>query len=156
MKRWRESAAGSRTSLCTRISSTAVAGLGAQYRISRPRVCHRAEASKPPRPSSDSCLEKRQTITLGEHAVFDPDQLLLDSECPGLRGKQLQRRAIAQRGFGLAQPGRGIRGLSSEDLLGAGRDARNTDSLIGFLRRQQLPGGFASVQCPARRNELVG
>ncbi len=27
-------------------------------------------------------------------------------------------------------------GLSSEDLLGVGRDARNTDSLIGFLRRQ--------------------
>jgi hypothetical protein len=49
-----------------------------------------------------------------------------------------------------------MRGLSSEDLLGAGRDARNTDSLIGFLRGQQLPEGFASVQCPARRNELVG
>jgi hypothetical protein len=35
----------------TRISSTAVAGFGAQYRISLPRVCQRAEASKPPRPS---------------------------------------------------------------------------------------------------------
>jgi hypothetical protein len=68
----------------------------------------------------------------------------------------LQRRPISQRGFWLAQPSRGIRGLSSEDLLGAGRDARNTDSLIGFLRGQQLPGGFASVQGPARRNELVG
>ena len=96
MNRWRESAAGSRIWLCTRISSTAVAGLGAQYRISRPRVCHRAGASKPPRPSSDSCLEKRQTITLGEHTVFDPDQLLFDTECSGLCGKQLQWRAIAQ------------------------------------------------------------
>ena len=38
----------------------------------------------------------------------------------------------------------------------SGRDARNTDSLIGFLRRQQLTGGFASVQGPARRDELVG
>jgi hypothetical protein len=35
-----------------------------------------------PRPSSDSCLENRQTITLGKHAVFDPDQLLLDNEGP--------------------------------------------------------------------------
>jgi hypothetical protein len=127
-----------------------------------PAVCerqvsgHHSEGSScrawrlPPRPSSDSCLEKRQTITLREHAVFDPDQLLLDRECPGLGGKQLQGRAITQRGFGLAQPGRGIRGLSSEDLLGAGRDARNTDSLIGFFRRLQLPGGFAAVQGAAR------
>jgi hypothetical protein len=48
-----------RTWACTRISNTAVAGFGAQYRISRPRVCHRAEASNPPRLSSDSCLENR-------------------------------------------------------------------------------------------------
>ena len=128
-----------RTWACTIISNTAVAAFGAQYRFSRPRVCHRAEASNPPRPSSDSCLENRQTITLGKHAVFDPDQLLLDNECPRLRGKQLQRRPISQRGFWLAQPSRGIRGLSSEDLLGAGRDARNTDSFIGFLRGQQCP-----------------
>jgi hypothetical protein len=109
-------------------------------------VCHRAEASNPPRPSSYSYLENRQTITLGKHAVFDPDQLLLDNEGAGLGGKQLQRRAITQRGFGLAQPGRGIRGLCSEDLLGAGRDARNTDSPIGFLRRKQLPGGCAPLR----------
>ena len=88
--------------------------------------------------------------------MFDPDRLLLDSKRPRLGGKQLQRRAIAQRGFGLSQPGSSVRRLSSEDLLSAGRDARNTDSLIGFLRRQQLPGGFASVQGPARRNELAG
>ena len=37
---------------------------------------------------------------LGKHAVFDPDQLLLDNECPGLRGKQLQRRAIANEDLG--------------------------------------------------------
>ena len=71
-------------------------------------------------------------ITLAKHAVFDRDQLLLDNEGPGLGGKQLQRRAITQRGFGLAQPSRGIRGLSSEDQLGAGRDARDPDIVTDF------------------------
>jgi hypothetical protein len=66
--------------------------------------------------------------------VFDPDQLFLDNEGPGLGGKQLQRRAIAQRGFGLAQPRRGILGFSSEDLLGAGRDARDPDIVTYFSR----------------------
>jgi hypothetical protein len=77
-------------------------------------------------------LENRQTITLAKHAVFDPGQLLLDSAGPGLGGKQLQRRAITQRAFGLAQPSRGIRGSSSEDLLGAGRDARDPD-IVTYL-----------------------
>ena len=69
---------------------------------------------------------------LAKHAVFDPGQLLLDNAGLGLGGKQLQRRAITQRGFGLAQPSRGIRGLSSEDLLGAGRDARDPDFVTYF------------------------
>jgi len=77
-------------------------------------------------------LEKRQTITLAKHAVFDPGQLLLDNAGPGLGGKQLQLRAITQRGFGLAQPSRGIRGSSSEDLLGAGRGARDPD-IVTYL-----------------------
>jgi hypothetical protein len=55
--------------------------------------------------------------------VFDPGQPLLDNEGARLGGKKLQRRAITQRGLGLAQPNCGIRGLSSEDLLGAGRAA---------------------------------
>jgi hypothetical protein len=79
-------------------------------------------------------LENRQTITLAKHAVFDPGQLLLGNEGPGLGGKQLQRREITQRGFGLAQPNRGIRGLSSEDLLGAGDDARDPDIVTYFSR----------------------
>ena len=83
-------------------------------------------------------LENRQTITLAKHAVFDPGQLLLDNEGPGLGGKQLQRRAITQRGFGLTQPSRGIRGLSSEDLLGAGRDARDPDIVTYFSCRHWL------------------
>jgi Transposase, Mutator family len=74
----------------------------------------------------------RQTITLAEHAVFDPCQLLLDNEDPGLDGKQLQRRAITQRGFGLAHPSRGIRGLSGEDLLGMRRDTRDPDVVTYF------------------------
>ena len=77
---------------------------------------------------------KRQTIILREHTVFDSDQLLFDSEGAGLRGKQLQRRAIAQRGFGVAQPRRGIGGLPCEHLQGAGSDARNTNCLISFFR----------------------
>jgi len=81
-----------------------------------------------------SALRIARTITLAKHAVFDPGQLLLDNEGPGLGGKQLQRRGITQRGFGLAQPGRGIRGLSSEDLLGAGRDARDPDIVTYFSR----------------------
>src|ERR1700677_1788663 len=79
-------------------------------------------------------LENRQTITLGKHAVLDPGQPLLDNDGPGLGGKQLQRRGTPKRGFGLAQPGRGIRGLSSEDLLGAGRDARDPD-IVTYLSR---------------------
>jgi hypothetical protein len=77
-------------------------------------------------------LENRQTITLVKHTVFDPGQLLLDNAGPGLSGKQLQRRAITQRAFGLAQPSRGIRRLSSEDLLGAGRDALDPDIVTYF------------------------
>jgi hypothetical protein len=77
-------------------------------------------------------LENRQTITLAKHAVFDPGQLLLDNAGPGLGGQQLQRRAITQGAFGLAQPSLGIRGLSSEDLLGAGRDARDPDIVTSF------------------------
>jgi len=80
----------------------------------------------------------RQTITLAKQAVFDPGQLLLDNEGAGLGGKQLQRRAITQRGFGLAQPSRGIRGLSSEDLLGAGRDTRDPDVVTYFSRSHWL------------------
>ncbi len=80
----------------------------------------------------------RQTITLAKHAAFDPGQLLLDNEGAGLGGKQLQRRAITQRGFGLAQPSRGIRGLSSEDLLGAGRDRRDPDVVTYFSRSHWL------------------
>ena len=79
-------------------------------------------------------LENRQTITLAKHAVFDLGQLLLDNEGPGLGGKQMQRRAITQRGLGLAQPSRGIRGLSSKDLLGAGGDARDPDIVTYFSR----------------------
>ena len=48
----------------------------------------------PPRPSSESCCEKRQTITLREHAVFDADQQFLDGECTRLRHGCLHRRAI--------------------------------------------------------------
>ena len=83
-------------------------------------------------------LENRQTITLAKHAVFDPGQLLLDNAGPGLGGKQLQRRAITQRAFGLAQPSRGIRGLSSEDLLGAGHNAREPDIVTYFSRSHLL------------------
>jgi hypothetical protein len=77
-------------------------------------------------------------MTLAKHAVFDLGQLLLDNEGPGLGGKQLQRRGITHRGFGLAQPGRGIRGLSSEDLLGAVRGARDPDIVTYFSRSHKL------------------
>jgi hypothetical protein len=99
--------------------------------------CHNLPLPAPSNPVSAQTkipcrLENQQTITLAKHAVFDPGQLLLDNEGPGLGGKQLQRRAIAQRGFGLAQPGRGICGLSSEDLLGARRGARDRNIVTYF------------------------
>lgn len=77
-------------------------------------------------------------MALAKHAVFDLGQLLLDNEGPGLGGKRMQRRAITQRGLGLAQPSRGIRGLSSEDLLGAGRGARDPDIVTYFSRSHKL------------------
>jgi hypothetical protein len=104
MNRWRVSALGSRTWLCTRISSTAVAGFAAQYKISLPRVCHRADANRPPRPSRVSYREKRQTITSGEHAVFNSHQQLLDGKGAEFRRQYLQRRSIAQRGFRFPHP----------------------------------------------------
>lgn len=80
--------------------------------------------------------------TLAKHAVFDPGQLLLNNAGSRLGGKQLQRHAITQGAFGFAQPSRGIRGLSSEDLLGPGRNARDPHIVTYFSCSHQIQSLF--------------